>query len=341
MNMKFYWMLLGAAALVVFAAGIFPAAAQPSNAVMTTPIYVPDYTHATDPIPPGVIVWDELTKSTDATNGQDFARFIFTFTNVAKKFDIGLATNVVSSTNLTAVTNASFWARLWGKQITQVASVSLNTNTVTVTNATPVPVTILSVHPSCGCTTAELPPVPWIIPAGSNGVIKVAVNLAGKSGMIFKSVNVSTDKGKLDLMVRINLLPPPPAKPMSDEERARGLAAAKVDRQAVFKNDCASCHAKNVEGKYGQQLYADVCTVCHEAEHRATMVPDLHNLKVPTNEEFWRTWVTAGKAGTLMPAFAASQGGPLNDMQIASLAAYLNAVIPSHVPPTTPAPAAK
>ena len=63
------------------------------------------------------------------------------------------------------------------------------------------------------------------------------------------------------------------------------------------------------------------------------MVPDLHNLQVPTGEEFWRTWVTAGKAGSLMPAFATSQGGPLNDLQIASLAAYLNATNPSKVPP--------
>ena len=116
--------------------------------------------------------------------------------------------------------------------------------------------------------------------------------------------------------------------PMSEEERARGIAAAKLDRQAVFKGDCVSCHAKNIEGKYGQQLFASVCAVCHEGNPRASMVPDLHNLKDPTNEEFWRTWITAGKAGTLMPAFATSQGGPLNDMQIASLAAYLNAIIP-------------
>jgi hypothetical protein len=34
-----------------------------------------------------------------------------------------------------------------------------------------------------------------------------------------------------------------------------------------------------------------------------------------------------------MPAFATSQGGPLNDLQVASLAAYLNAVCPSKVPP--------
>jgi hypothetical protein len=34
-----------------------------------------------------------------------------------------------------------------------------------------------------------------------------------------------------------------------------------------------------------------------------------------------------------MPAFSQSDGGPLTDMQIASIAAYLNIAIPSHAPP--------
>jgi len=114
-------------------------------------------------------------------------------------------------------------------------------------------------------------------------------------------------------------------------QEASGNEAQKAveNRQAVFKGDCASCHVKKIEGKYGQQLFDAVCAICHESAHRASMVPDLHNLPVPTNEEFWRTWITAGKAGSLMPAFATSQGGPLSDLQIASLAAYLNAVCPS------------
>jgi mono/diheme cytochrome c family protein len=288
--MKSNWMPVCAAALVVFAAGIFTAAAQvppPTVAtapVTTTPVYVPDLSHAGGPLPDGVIAWDELMKNTDATNGQDFARFIFSFTNVT-------ADNV----------------------------------------------TILNVHPSCGCTTAELPPVPWTIPAGTGGQIKVAVNLAGKNGTIIKTVNVSTDKGSKTLTLRINILPAPPVAAMTEEQRQAGIMAAKVDRQAVFKGDCASCHIPKIEGKYGQQLFAAVCAVCHESANRATMVPDLHNLKVPTNVEFWRTWITAGKAGSLMPAFATSQGGPLNDMQIASLAAYLDTANPSHVPPATEA----
>ncbi len=130
-------------------------------------------------------------------------------------------------------------------------------------------------------------------------------------------------------MLRINILPPV-IPTLTDAERARGMAAAKVDRQAVFKDDCATCHAKPATGKYGQALYDAVCAICHEAEHRATMVPDLHNLKMPTNDEFWRTWIAHGKPGSLMPAFSTAEGGPLTDMQIASLAAYLDSAIPSH-----------
>ena len=274
--------------LAIFSSAIFftlfRAAAQPSNAVVTAPVYVPDYTHAGEPLPEGVLAWDELTKAVDATNEQEFARFTFSFTNVT-------AGNV----------------------------------------------TVLSVHPSCGCTTAELPPVPWIIPAGTNGQIKLAVNLQGKAGTLFKTVNVVTDHGKKDLILRINILPPQPMPEMTEEQRNAGIIAAKADRQAVFKGDCASCHVKKIEGKYGQLLFDAICAICHESKNRATMVPDLHNLQVPTSEEFWRTWITAGKAGSLMPAFATSQGGPLNDLQIASLAAYLNAINPSKVPP----PAAK
>jgi cytochrome c553 len=276
--MKLRQIFFAAAAILLFAAGIFPVAAQ-SNAVTTAPVYVPDMTHASDPMPDGIFAWDELSKTTDAAADQAQAHFTFNFTNI-------------SSGN----------------------------------------VAIVNVKPSCGCTTAQLPPLPWIVAAGAGGQIPLTVNLAGKSGAIFKTVNVSTDKGAKTLMLRINILPPV-IPTMTDADRARGIAAAKIDRQAVFKNDCATCHVKPGEGKYGQQLYFAVCGVCHEAEHRATMVPDLHALKSATNDDFWRTWIAHGKPGSFMPAFSTADGGPLSDMQIASLAAYLDSAIPSHVPP--------
>jgi mono/diheme cytochrome c family protein len=316
-------------------ATVSSSAAQPATTVTSKPVYVPNTTHANEPLPNGVIAWEGGTqRSADATNGQDFARFVFAFTNIAQEISLGQVTNRTFTTNSTIVTNTGFWSVFSGRKYTSKATVNTNISVATVTNSiNPAPVTILNVHPSCGCTTAELPPVPWLLAPGTNAVIRVNVNLAGKSGIVFKSVTVTTDKGKTDLMLRINIQPAPPAKPMSEEERARGIAASKIDRQAVFKGECASCHVRNVQGQYGQQLFAAICSVCHEASPRATMVPDLHQLKDPTSEEFWRTWITSGKAGTLMPAFATAQGGPLNDMQIASLAVYLNATIPSHVPP--------
>jgi len=324
---------LSAVTILLFAATFIAAVAEPAGPTTSAPIYVPDTTHQNEPMPPGVLAWDATQKSLEVTNGLDFARFIFAFTNIATKINVSQQTNFSYVTNFTVITNMGFWHVLSGRKYsTVVGGIVTNTSVATVTNSiTPVPVTILNVHPSCGCTTAELPTPPWLLPPGTNSIIKVAVNLAGKSGMIFKSVNVATDK--MDLMLRINILPAPPAPPMSEEARARGVAAAKIDRQAVFKGDCVSCHAKNVEGKYGQVLFAQVCAICHDANPRATMVPDLHNLKDPTSEEFWRAWVTSGKAGTLMPAFATSQGGPLSDMQIASLAVYLNQAFPPHVPP--------
>jgi len=302
-----------AIAILFFAAAVFRVAAQPTNPVTSTPVFVPDYTHANDPITPGTLAWDSTQKTLDCTNGQDFAKFTFYFTNTATMRPVEHIDNIDPATG--------------------------RTNTVLVTNA-PVPaqVTILNVHPSCGCTTAQLPPVPWQLPPGTNSSIGVSVNLQGKIGTLFKSVTINTDKGRLDLMVRINILPAPPAAPMSAEQRARGIAAASADRQAVFKGDCISCHAKNVQNKYGQQLYDEVCSVCHEANPRASMVPDLRNLKDPTSEEFWRAWITSGKPGTLMPAFATAQGGPLNDMQIASLAAYLNSLIPPKAPASAQQP---
>ena len=250
---------------------------SPPPVVASKPVFVPDISKSTQPLPDGILAWDSLMKSTDVLSGADFAHFTFSFTNISGKL-----------------------------------------------------VTILNVHPSCGCTTAQLPPVPWTIPAGSNGEFQLKVNLAGKFGTVFKSAKVTTDQGNKDLMLRINIQTPPPVK-LTDAQINQGIAMAKADRQAVFKGDCASCHLKNVAGRFGQDLFNSACGICHTSPNRATMVPDLSKLKVPTDREFWRTWITLGKPGSLMPAFANSQGGPLSDMQIASLAAYLNAVYPSKV----------
>jgi cytochrome c553 len=321
----------GMVAAALGAARLFAADIASTNETVTSPpVYVPDMSHANDPLPDGFLAWNSLMQETNAAADQPLVRFVFSFTNIAETIDRTWTTNVTALAHVVATTNSGFWS-FWRKRVSYVTNFTTVTNAAWFTNSiTPIPVTIVSAHASCGCTQPELPPLPWTILTGSNGQFGATVNLEGKNGTMIKSITVTTDKGKKDLILRITILPPV-VPTLTDAERARGMEIAKADRQAVFKADCATCHAKPAEGKYNKALYDAVCAICHEAEHRASMVADLHNLTVPTNDEFWRTWIAHGKAGSLMPAFSTAEGGPLNDMQITSVAAYLNFAIPSHV----------
>jgi len=203
------------------------------------------------------------------------------------------------------------------------------------TNISSGDVIINFVQTSCGCTVAKLPSTPWKLTPKESGEISATMQLAGTpaGGTKIKTLTVSTDKGPKALYVKATVLAEPAAMTEMDRTNAQKLAMA--DRQAVFKGDCVRCHeapAKNAVGqeKMGKELYAGVCGVCHDAEHRASFVPDLHHLPEPTSAEFWKNWIMHGKPGTLMPAFAKSEGGILSDGQIGSLAQYLTETIPSH-----------
>ena len=197
------------------------------------------------------------------------------------------------------------------------------------TNVSPAVVPIRSAASSCFCTVAKLPAEPWMLQPGESGQIHVTMDLSGKSGRLTKALTVTADQGTRLLLVNATILPEPakPLGPMSPRERNQ--AAAKTDRQAVLRGDCARCHVEPGRGKFGKDLYVSVCGVCHEAERRATMVPDLHAISQPTNATFWRNWIVNGKAGTLMPAFTLPHGGFMSEAQVESLVAYLVGNFPS------------
>jgi mono/diheme cytochrome c family protein len=162
------------------------------------------------------------------------------------------------------------------------------------------------------------------------------MSLAGKSGVVVKTVTVHTDKGSKVLMVKTTIQAPPPDTAAEAMNRQRNQQIAMTDRQSVFKGDCAKCHVEPLIGKTGKELFTAACGICHEAEHRATMVQDLHQLKVAPNAEYWKFFIVNGKPATLMPAFSQAQGGPLSDAQIATLVDYLVKDFPKS---TTNAPA--
>jgi mono/diheme cytochrome c family protein len=193
-----------------------------------------------------------------------------------------------------------------------------------VTNSSTHEVTINSVHTSCGCTVAKLPSTPWKLQPGEGGNVEATVDLRGKFGTLSKFVSVDTSEGPKMLTIKVVIPSAQAAGAMGNAAaRARNMQAAIADRQAVFKNDCASCHVTPAIGKMGEPLFRAACGICHEDANRATMVPDLHALKTPPTRQYWEQWVTQGKPATLMPAFAQSEGGPLTPDQIRSLVDYL------------------
>lgn len=194
--------------------------------------------------------------------------------------------------------------------------------TFNVTNISPNEVSINYIQTSCGCTTAKIQLPIKLAPTGATE-IPINMNLAGKSGVVIKTVTIHTDKGHKVVMVKSTIQAPPPDTAGAAMMRERNQQIAMQDRQSVFKGDCARCHVEPVIGKMGKELYVTACGICHDAEHRASMVQDLRQLKVTPNAEYWKFFIVNGKPGTLMPAFSQAQGGPLSDAQVASLVEYL------------------
>jgi cytochrome c2 len=196
-----------------------------------------------------------------------------------------------------------------------------------VTNSTPAEVVVSALRPSCGCTLTRTPPLPWKLISGTNGQVEVNVDLRGRQGLLTKTIAVESSLGTNNITINVQM-------PKLDEREKNRLAAF-ADRQAVFKLDCAKCHLEPAVGKKGKELYEAICAICHEARHRAEMVPDLAALNKPKDKAYWNEWIHLGKPGTFMPAFSKPFGGPLEESEIASLVAYLEERFPLALPPTS------
>jgi mono/diheme cytochrome c family protein len=195
------------------------------------------------------------------------------------------------------------------------------------TNVSGREVVITKVVPSCGCTVVKLPLLPWILPAGERAIIPLTVDLRGKSGTLAKEVTVHTSQGSKVLHFKIEIPPGAPFTSPVAEFRERNLAVAAGDPQAIFKDTCANCHAKPARGKLAGELYQAACAICHNSPNRAQMVPALDVLPHPTDFDFWKQIIIAGKPGTLMPPFGTDKGGPLTEEQVVSLARFLATTI--------------
>ncbi|MDA7617881.1 DUF1573 domain-containing protein [Verrucomicrobia bacterium] len=185
------------------------------------------------------------------------------------------------------------------------------------------PVLVTSIKASCGCTRPVVSGFPWRIEPGARDRLEIKVNVRGKTGVFRKTLELMTGEDVTELVVEVNI-EDPVHRPMRADERKGNLTASKSDNQAIFKGDCVACHVTPTQGKYGPSLYKAACGICHEAKHRASMVPDLKSKIKVEGGDYWRQWIEQGKPDGLMPSFAASKGGPLSDSQISTLVHYLS-----------------
>lgn len=210
--------------------------------------------------------------------------------------------------------------------------------TFALTNISNTNVVVNWVRPSCGCTAAKLPPTPWTLKPGESGHMDFTLDLKGKYGTLYKYISVDTSHGQKMLNIRATI--PEGTTIAGVDSRIRNMQLAMADRQIVFRGDCARCHSTPLAGKTaGHELYELGCAICHDAPNRATMVPDLAQVANPGTKEYWQLWIRHGKPGTLMPAFANHQGGPLSEPQIEALSVYLTGKYPARTKAAAVSPA--
>jgi mono/diheme cytochrome c family protein len=227
-------------------------------------------------------------------------------------------------------TNASSNPLVWDSMVKEIKlkeTANITLFTFWVTNTSSSNATIAAFESTCDCTVPESPALPWVLKPGASDSMKVRMRTLGRFGQITKQIGVHTSHGPQILTVTADI-PLTPA-PFNVSGRLRDQMAAQEDRQVVFRGSCAACHALPAVGRTGKPLFDAACAICHISTHRAAMVPDLAALPHPTDAAHWRTWITHGKEGSLMPAFDKAHGGILDTNQIESLVEYLLQAYPS------------
>ncbi len=207
--------------------------------------------------------------------------------------------------------------------------------TIHATNVWTNTIVIEGFYPSCHCTVAEMPAEPWVLLPGASGKLTARVDLTDEEeGTVTKTLTLLTSVGERVLTLQVVVAPPsrPPGTPLTEAERKAAMEKAAADGKAIFKGDCATCHVEKARGLLGKELYAAACGICHDSPQRASFVPDLHGLKQATNLDYWKGIIVHGKPHTVMPGFGGAEGGPLSEMQVLSLAEYLEKALPGRAP---------
>ena len=138
---------------------------------------------------------------------------------------------------------------------------------------------------------------------GEKGKIEMDVDLRGMRGIYSKTIDVYTNDMATPvttLSVKIAL---PDQIPMSD-----------FNANEIFAGKCRTCHVDQGRGKLGWELFSADCFMCHNAGKNTSLTAMSRRPAAEVEQA-----IREGLPGTLMPAFSAKNGGPLDEVEIKSL----------------------
>jgi len=147
---------------------------------------------------------------------------------------------------------------------------------------------------------------------GEKGKIRVSVDIRGKLGTIYKTVQVRTNDPnapQTTLAVRMSIKDPTHMKTYSASE--------------IFSGSCKGCHVMQGKGKRGFDLFVADCMMCHSVGKIASSMRDL---RTGPREHVEKT-IREGLEKTSMPGWDVKHGGPLTEEEIISLVEFLNPVV--------------
>ncbi|MCS7154341.1 MAG: DUF1573 domain-containing protein [Bacteroidota bacterium] len=191
---------------------------------------------------------------------------------------------------------------------------------------------IRDLRSSCGCTAVVLNKTEFA--PGEVGHLEVRLDTEGKLGFIQKTVSVFTNDPERylsTLVVEAEIIEHPPVGGSAQPMRPMGAGM----HGSIFEGTCRTCHADPAEGRLGRELYAAVCQMCHgpagfddgKPHPGPKLVVEL--LRQRTDAQL-RAMIARGtpdeRKRLMMPGFARSEGGPLSELQIRSLVAYLRSL---------------
>lgn len=183
--------------------------------------------------------------------------------------------------------------------------------TFLITNEGDSVLTIESLKPSCGCTVANFS-TGEIFP-GEMKEVHFTIDTTGKVGDIKKNIVILSDdvqqpKRIVDIFIHVQL-----------------VEHQEMDKSAIFKGDCAACHAEPAQYRVDEELFEMVCYMCHGhygLGGGATRINEFSYL-TKRDDSYLRKVISEGITERGMPAFSNKLGGPLDDEQIESLVSLM------------------